>query len=85
MKIIEWDDDSVPPVQSMDNGDLIVVDCRYWYNLEVGDQIQYRNEDRTECYFVTDKQPNMPGNGFGEGVFNVTIREASLIEGVIWV
>lgn len=85
MKLVQWDDNSVPPVQVLENGDTMVVDCKYWYDLEIGDQIQYLTEIGTSCYFVVDKQPNMPGEGFGEGVYNVTIRAASLIEGVIWV
>lgn len=86
MKIVIWDDNIVPPVQVLPNDDMLVVDCKYWFDLEVGDQIQYQTEIGTSCYFVIDKQPSLgSGLGFGEGVYNVIIRAASLIEGVIWI
>jgi hypothetical protein len=84
MKLVQWDDDNVPPVNTLPNGDGVVADCRYWWNLEVGDQIQYHTEIGTSCYFVIDKQPATPDSGLGEGVYHVVIRTPSLIEGVIF-
>lgn len=87
MKIIEWDDDCVPPISVLPNGDGMVADCKYWFNLEVGDQIQYQTEIGTSCYFVIDKQPTTTDNNLGEGVYNVIVRAASIdeqIEGIVF-
>lgn len=76
MKLIEWDDDLVPPINVLPNGDGVVADCKYWWNLDVGDQIQYLTELGTSCYFVIDKQPATTDSNLGEGVYNVVIRAA---------
>lgn len=84
MKLVHWDDDCVPGVIPLPNGDGLVADCAWFYNLQVGDQIQYHTEIGTSCYFVIDKQPATPDSGLGEGVYHVVIRTPSLIEGVIF-
>jgi hypothetical protein len=76
MKLVIWDDDCVPPVNRLPNGDGLVADCRYWWNLEIGDMVQYRTEVGTSCYFVIDKQPTTTDSSLGEGVFNVVLRGA---------
>jgi hypothetical protein len=77
MKIVEWNDDTIPEdVDPISDDYLKVVDCRWWFDLEVGDQIQYTSELGTECYFVVDRQPTTTDGNLGEGVYNVIIKAA---------
>jgi hypothetical protein len=60
MKIVTWTRDSAPELDIDDNGDYIFEDRAIWYNLRVGDLIQYRSLQQgigTRCYLVTDVCP----------------------------
>jgi hypothetical protein len=76
MKIVQIDDSDCPPVDVLPNGDGTFVDCKYWLNLDVGDQVQYLSEVGTSCYFVVDKQPTTTDGGFTEGVYQIVLRAA---------
>lgn len=76
MKIVEWDDDNVPPVEVLADGDGIVADCKYWDNLEVGDLIYYITEVGTSVYHVIDREPFCTDGSLGEGVYHVRLRAA---------
>jgi hypothetical protein len=78
MKLVIWDDDDVPAVEVLPTGDGMVADSKYFYNLEIGDQVQYRSEEGTSCYFVVDKQPFEPVCELSRDLFHVTIQKASL-------
>ena len=60
MKLVHWDDDLVPPVERVriSDGNILIKDNKFLWNLQVGDQIQYRTELNTECYFVTGVEPD---------------------------
>lgn len=73
MKIVQWTDDDVPPVNTLPNGDGIVADCKFWWNLEQGDLIQYITEVGTSCYLVIDIQPATTSD-LGDGVVNCILR-----------
>lgn len=60
MKIVTWTRDNVPDdLELTEDGDWAFVDHRIWFNLEIGDQIQYVSftGNGTRCYFVTDVCP----------------------------
>lgn len=75
MKIVDWDDDNIPDVIDIDDGNVVIEDCKYWFNLEVGDQIHYRNEINTNCYFVVDVTP-ADSDLYPRGMTLVTIEAA---------
>lgn len=57
MKIVTWTHDSVPPdLEVDDNGDWMFEDHKFWYNLQIGDQIQYVSYvgQGTRCFIVID-------------------------------
>lgn len=57
MQSVTWDDDNVPPVIALPNGDTQFFDYPGLYAFEIGDQIQYVTEVGVSCYRVVDVQP----------------------------
>ena len=53
MKVVQWDDDTVPSVIVVDDGTILVEDSKYEFDLEEGDLIQYLTEIGTSCYIVS--------------------------------
>lgn len=76
MKFIEMDDEIAPRICDTPDGNMYFIDCQFWFNLEVGDMIQYRTVLGTSCYRVIDKQPAMANNGMTEGVYKIIFKPA---------
>lgn len=60
MKIVIWTRDNFPDDLELDDeGNWMFEDRPAWWNLEVGDQIQFVSfiGEGTRCYFVTDVWP----------------------------
>lgn len=58
MKIVEWDDDTVPHVLEVDeHGDVVIEDSMFEFDLEEGDLIQYLTEVGTSLYRVAEVVP----------------------------
>lgn len=63
MKIVQWDDDTVPQVLEVDKyGDVIIEDSKFAFDLEEGDLIQYLTEVGTSLYRVAEVAPILGGN-----------------------
>jgi len=56
MQSVTWDDDCVPPLIALRNGDTQFFDRPYWNCFQVGDQIIYMTEIGPSVYRVIDVQ-----------------------------
>lgn len=54
MKVVKWDDDTVPYVETDDNGDILVEDSRMLFNLQDQDLVIYQTEVGSTLYQVVN-------------------------------
>lgn len=57
MQSVDWDDNTVPPVFVLDNGDVYFFDRPSWNAFAVGDQIVHYSEIGPSVYRVVEVKP----------------------------
>lgn len=74
MQTVDWDDDNIPPVIALTNGDTQLFDYPGLYAFQIGDQIRYFTEIGVWCYRVVDVQPEYDMDPDIDEMKRVTIR-----------
>lgn len=57
MKIVEWDDDTVPTVDIDDDGNTVLEDSMLFFNLRVGDLVKHMSEVGPSLFHVVEVTP----------------------------